>query len=156
MKIPRWFRTALAEQAPRLVAGDITRAEAIAAIKNSALDHEDEFPEAIWTDFIDRQLSAWEKQHRPYVADETSGQGDLFPELPGWLETGIGKRTHQSVMTARDWDAGLKQAETKASNVTGYLDRYRAAYDQVRPRFTNEEQTTSDVWKPALGAVASS
>ncbi len=149
MKTPNWFRAVLAEQTPRLMAGDITRAEAISAVKTRALAESDDLAGTVWSDFIDRQLLVWEKQHRPTIADGEIAQGELFPELPGWLETGIGKRTHQSVMSARDWDAGLKQAETKADNVKGYLDRYRAAYDQVRPLFQDELETTLDVIKRA-------
>lgn len=144
MKTPNWFRAALAEQTPRLMAGDTTRTDAITAIKERALLEHDDLPGAVWSDFIDRHLSAWEKQHRPQGVGEESYQGELFPELPGWVETGIGKRTHQSVMNAHDWDAGLKQAETKADNVQGYLDRFRTAYDQVRPLFKDEIETTAE------------
>lgn len=49
-------------------------------------------------------------------------------------------------MTGKDWDNGLRQARTKASNAGGYLQRFQVAYDKVRPLLTDDELTTAAVW----------
>jgi len=145
MNTPQWFREAVAVRGARVQERALTEEQAVAELAHLALTKDDEFAYDILKDFARRQISKWSKRHLPNIADEPNGQGDLFPELPGWLETGIGKRTHQAVMTRGDWNSAVKQSRTKANNAGGHADAIEAAADRVLPYFLNDEETTAEV-----------
>ena len=152
MRAPKWFKESLAEEGARVLEREITDAKAAEALAEKIVKDAG-FTRDIVKDYGRRQLLAWAKQYRPYVAVEIGSQLDLFPELPRRLETSPGRFADQAVMTRRDWDAALKQAKTKADNVNGFFDSVQQAYNKVRPLLTSDILTTADVWKPGGNAI---
>ncbi len=147
MRLPAWFRTILEATARRALEGDLTEEQAVAELAKAITDRPD-MSRDVATDFARRQLKAWAKQHLPRTEYAIPGQVDLFPGLPPALEISPGRFVAQAVMTGRDWDRALKQAETKAANTSGHLTRVQQAYDRVRPLLTRDDLTTADVLNP--------
>lgn len=97
--------------------------------------------------FVRAEYDRWTRRQEA-AASLLDGDGQLvmvFPDVPAHLEVAPGRFAHQSVMTGPDWDAALRQAETKASNANGFADTVRRAYDRVRPLLTEDTLTTAQV-----------
>lgn len=72
--------------------------------------------------------------------DEEEGQQALpFPDLPAWIEIAPALKRHQNAMNLKDWDAAVVQAETKATNAQGHLERVRRARDRARELLHGDE-----------------
>lgn len=149
MRAPKWFRVSLAEQGGRVVERAITDQQATERVTDQILAKDRPFASAIIGDYVRKQLRTWTGQHSLglYVAGDAGGQLDLFPEIPRRLETAPGRFADQAVMTRKDWDAALRQAQTKANNASGFADAIRQVYDKVRPLLTSDDLTTADVWR---------
>jgi hypothetical protein len=153
VRAPKWFKESLAEEGARILEREITDEKAAEVLAEKILKDQG-FTRDIAKDYGRRQLAAWAKQYRPYVSAEIGGQMDLFPELPRRLETSPGRFADQAVMHRKDWDAALRQAQTKANNANGFADAIQQAYDKVRPLLTSDDLTTADVWKPGGLAIS--
>lgn len=156
MRAPTWFKEQLALEGSRVLEREITDSDAAAAIVDQIFAKDQLFARRIVADYTTRQLRTWTNQHQIAMisADGPSVQYELFPEIPRRLEVAPGRFADQAVMNRQDWDNALRQAETKANNASGYAGSIRKAYDRVRPLFTNDEQTTADVWRPELAEAS--
>lgn len=147
MKSPVWLKEQIAVEGRRAQERVITPDEATERITKQILDKDEGLVRSIVYEYVGKKLRDWTtKYSRALYEDSAPGQLDMFPELPRHVEVSPGRFADQAVMTARDWDNGLRQAQTKANNAGGYLQRYQEAYDKVRPLLTNDDLTTSDVW----------
>lgn len=148
MRTPNWLRKELADQGALIKAGDTSDEKAAARLAEQILAKDTPLARFIIGTWVGRKL-------RPFLADASTGAGSpesqlcLFPDIPRRLEVSPGRFADQAVMTGHDWDAALKQAETKADNASGYAAAIRQAYEKVRPLLTDDELTTADVWKAA-------
>lgn len=154
MRAPKWFKEELAAHGALVLERTVTDDDATVKLKNQILAKDKPFAELIVRDYVRKQLRAWTRDHVSSLyaeadAGDTAGQLDLFPELPRRIEVGIGRFADIAVMTAPDWDAAVRQADTKAGNASGYAAALRRVYDQVRPLLTDDELTTAEVWKPS-------
>jgi hypothetical protein len=158
MKPPQWFRELLAAEGTKILKEESTFDEAAAELAQQIIDNRDDDPpflHRLAADCARRQAVKWIRTHELPGASGGGGQGDMFPDLPRNLETSPGRFAAQAVMTGRDWDAALRQAQTKASNAAGFADGVQRAYDKVRPLLTTDELTTADVLRPSGFAQAS-
>jgi hypothetical protein len=148
MKTPKWFKQHLATIGGRVLERESTEDQGADDLTDQIFDKGEGFARAIVREYARKQLKNWVTSHRRGTpVDEDTGQTDLFPQLPRNLEVAPGRFAAQAVMTRRDWDAALKQAETKANNAGGHYEAVKQVYDQVRPLLTSDELTTAEVWK---------
>lgn len=133
MKVPRSIAAEIERVARLILAGELSYEEGIDALE-PFLDKEENrlFLQDVKRRFLRNQIKKWITSQLSTVAeDDENGQQPLpFPDLPPHIEIAPGLFKHQNVMNEiRDWDAALLQAETKAGNAAGYLERIRRARD---------------------------
>lgn len=142
MRTPTWLREQIAMAGTDHKPGTPLTG-AVTKLTDAVLATDSTLVRALVENFVSRKLDQWLGNHASPLDDEDD-QPSLFPDLPWRLETSPGRFAVIGVMTGADWDAALRQAETKASNATGYAESVRAAYDRVRP-LLDGELTTADV-----------
>lgn len=142
MKVPRAIAAEIERVGRLILAGELSYDEAIDALE-PLLDKEEHrlFLRDVKRRFLRNQLKAWIAQHLATAdEDEESGQQPLpFPDLPAILEIAPGTFRHQNVMTIKDWNAAVVQAETKAANAAGYLERVVRARDRAVELLSDDE-----------------
>lgn len=115
-----------------ILQGEVSYDEAVDALEVIALKDEHRlFARDILRRALRQQIRTWIQSHLA-VADEEedSRQQPLpFPDLRPLLEIAPGTFRHQNACTARDWNAVVTQAQTKADNAAGYLERVIRARD---------------------------
>lgn len=151
MKAPKWFAEQLAEEGGRIRERATTDEAAIAALASKVYKDDPGFTREIVANYVRRKLHAWLRQ--TVSADVSEAQLDLFPELPRRLEISPGRFADQAVMTGPDWDAALRQADTKAANANGFAEAVHRAYDKVRP-LLHDDLTTAEVLRGSLDEEA--
>lgn len=155
MKPPQWFRTLLAAECSRVLARAITDEEAAVRLINAVL-RDSAFTQMIVAEHVRRQVKHWLASHRGAAADDgEDGQLDLFPDIPRNIEVAPGRFVAQGFMTRRDWNAAVKQAETKASNAGNFAEAIKRTAEKVLPLFTDDEMTTAEALKPGTSGQAS-
>lgn len=143
MRTPTWLREQIATAGTDLRPGQ-SQVATVAKLTDAALTRDPTLVRALVEQFIARKLGQWLGDHAAPL-DEDDDQPSLFPDLPRRLETSPGRFADLGVMTGLDWDAALRQAETKASNASGFAEAVRRAYDRVRPLLTEATLTTAQV-----------
>jgi len=142
MKVPRAIMFEI-ERLGRLIShGEITYEDALDALEPFLNKEEYRlFTQEIHRRFLRNQLKAWIQSQLTAADDEEeNGQQPLpFPDLPALLEISPGTFKHQKVMNIRDWNAAVVQAETKAANAAGYLERVVRARDRAVELLTDDE-----------------
>lgn len=134
MKVPRAIMLEIERLGRLILNGELTYEEALDALEPFLNKDEHRlFTQEIHRRFLRAQLKAWIASQVAIAADdEETGQGTLpFPDLPPWLEIAPATRKHQNAMTIKDWNGAVVQAETKASNAAGYLERIIRARDRA-------------------------
>lgn len=136
-----WLRDQVATEGGRVRAGDTDEATAAADITAQAFLRDGAAMEIV-TIAIAKQIRSWLAKHNR----AGTGQMLLFDDLPPQLEIAPGRFVAQPSMTGPDWDAALKQAETKESNAAGFAAEVRAAYKAVRHLLSDDSSVkTADV-----------
>ncbi|HEY9524004.1 MAG TPA: hypothetical protein VIR33_12255 [Thermopolyspora sp.] len=147
MKTPTWFREQIAAEGVRVNAGESSIDESSVHIAEQVAAKDSTLTKGIVIEFARKKLENWLASHRPSARRvENNGQLDLFPDLPRKLEISPGRFADQAVMTRHDWDAALKQAQTKAGNAAKYASAIEQAHDEIVPLLKNDTLTTADVW----------
>lgn len=134
MKVPKMIMFEIERVGRLILLGELTYDDAIDAIEPFLNKEEYRlFTQEIHRSFLRRQIKAWiASQVAAAENDEENGQQTLpFPDLPPLLEIAPGTWKHQNSMAIRDWNAAVVQAETKATNAAGYLERVRRARDRA-------------------------
>lgn len=134
MNVPRAIMFEIERLGRLILNSELTYEEALDSLE-PFLEKEEHrlFRRWVHRHFLRRQLKAWvTSQIAVADDDERNGVQVLpFPDLPATLEISPGTFRHQNVMTLRDWDAAVRQAQTKADNATGYLERVLRARDRA-------------------------
>lgn len=134
MKIPRAIMFEIERLGRLILRGELTYEEALDALEPFLNKEEYRlFTQEVHRRYLRGQLKAWISSQLAISADdEESGQQPLpFPDLPALLEIAPGTFKHQNTMAIKDWNAAVVQAETKASNAAGYLERVLRARDRA-------------------------
>lgn len=134
MKVPRAIMAEIERLGRLILEGEISYEEALDALE-PFLDKEEYrlLASEVHRRFFRNQLKAWIQSQIAVAADDAeSGQQPLpFPDLPALLEVSPGTFKHQNAMAVKDWNAAVRQAETKAANAAGYLERVLRARDRA-------------------------
>jgi hypothetical protein len=134
MKVPRAIAAEIERVARLILAGELSYEEALDALEPFLNKEEYRlFTQEIHRRFLRGQIKAWiSSQLAAADDDEKTGEQPLpFPDLPALLEVSPGTFKHQKVMAIRDWNAAVIQAEVKAANAAGYLERVVRARDRA-------------------------
>lgn len=134
MKVPYDIRREVERLGRLILAGTISYDDALDMLEPflDKIEHK-LFVSEVHRRFLRNQLKAWISSQLAIAADdEERGQQPLpFPDLPALLEISPGTFKHQNAMAIEDWNAAVRQAETKASNAAGYLERVVRARDRA-------------------------
>jgi hypothetical protein len=133
MKVPRAIMFEIERLARLILEAELSYEDAIDALEPFLSKEEYRlFTQEIHRRFLRNQLKAWISAHLATLADdEENGQQPLpFPELPAHIEIAPATFRHQRAMSEDDWNAAVIQAEVKANNALGYVERVRRARDQ--------------------------
>lgn len=134
MKVPRAIKVEIERLSRLILLGELTYEDAIDALEPFLNKEEYRlFTQEIHRRFLRGQLKAWITSQLAIAADdeETGNQPLPFPDLPALLEISPATFKHQNAMTIRDWNAAVVQAETKAANAAGHLERVVRARDRA-------------------------
>jgi hypothetical protein len=134
MRVPKAIMFEIERVGRLILQGEITYDDAIDAIEPFLNKEEYRlFTQEILRRYIRNQIKAWISSQLAVAADdEETGQQTLpFPDLPALLEVSPGTFKHQNAMAIRDWNAAVVQAQTKAANAAGYLERVLRARDRA-------------------------
>lgn len=145
MNVPRAIAAEIERVGRLILAGELSYDEAIDALE-PFLDKEEHrlFLQYVKRRYLRNQIKHWITSHLATAAeDDQNGHQPLpFPELPPHIEIAPGTFKHQNMMSdIQYWDAAVVQAQTKADNAAGYLERIRRARDQwIRQNASGEEK----------------
>lgn len=134
MRVPKAIMVEIERLARLIVRGEISYDDAIDALEPFLNKEEYRlYTQEIHRRHLRNQLKAWVNAQTAIAADdeETGTQTLPFPDLPPILEISPGTFRHQNAMSIRDWNAAVVQAETKAANAAGYLERVVRARDRA-------------------------
>lgn len=134
MNVPRVIIIEIERLGRLILAGEISYEDAIDALEPFLQKDEHRLlAQDIGRRWLRKQIKAWMASQLATAADdEETGQQPLpFPDLPALLEIAPGTFKHQNTMAIEDWNRALVQAETKATNAAGYLERVRRARDRA-------------------------
>jgi hypothetical protein len=148
VKSPSWFSQAVARYGAEALANQITKEDAVREITATTRKLHSEHIGEVYIDHVTRELRAWMTRRAVADAAREHDQLELFPGAPMVFELSPGRFAATAVMTRRDWDAALKQADTKARNADGHRDKVQRAHDLIVPLLTSDDLTTADVWPP--------
>lgn len=132
MKVPRAIAAEIERVGRLILAGELSYEEGIDALEPFLAKEEYRlFVAEIHRRFLRNQIKAWISSQLAIAEDdEETGQQPLpFPDLPALLEIAPATFKHQKAMTIKDWNAAVVQAETKATNAAGNLERIMRARD---------------------------
>lgn len=143
MKIPDWYREAVAKHGAEVLAGTETRAEAVGAVIAAINGH----PEFL-DDLAGKDVDKWVKEH------ESSGdlfQAGLFPEIPVTMRVTPSKSLKVALMTGADLDNAKRMLYARTQNaIDGAKESaeheravFLAFYDKVRP-LLSDDMTVKD------------
>ncbi len=160
MNLPAWLGDAAEEIGPRRLGGDISRQEAVTALRDVIARQADEQTRlAIYADYAGRILDAWHREHQNPAAPApvSALQGDLFPDLkPARLYIRPGVTKPVMTMTARDWDNAYAMLRNRTDGAIDAAkadwDSFEKAYNRVRP-LLGDDATTADVIRELSGEV---
>lgn len=145
MKLPDKIAAKAEELAAQRDAGQITRQEAVTALRDVIMQNADRaFLLGITAEFAGRVLDA--RKAPRYGLRDT--QSDLFPDLPVRLFIRPGVAKPVILFTAHDWDTARAVLENRTSGAVKAAEAdwaaFDAAYARVRPLLTGD-LTTADV-----------
>jgi hypothetical protein len=145
VNVPRAILVEIERVGRLILAGELSYDEAIDALE-PLLDKDEHrlFVRYLNRRYLRKQIKAWMNSHLATAAeDDESGQGTLpYPDLPAHIEIAPGLFKHQNAMNdIKDWDAALVQAEVKAANASGHVERVRRAREHwIRQQEAGEEK----------------
>lgn len=152
MSNPAWFDDLADDLGTRRRAGEISRQEAITALRDKIVEKDDQaLILSVLGDFAGKAIDAWQREHQFPPVRGAVGilQMELFPDLRPRLTIRVGVSKPVMSLNAHDWDAARHMVlnRTKHSIEGAEADRrqFEAAYDLVRPHLTTADMTTADV-----------
>jgi hypothetical protein len=161
VKQPAWFTAELGDTGRRVVAQVITRDAAAAHLAELAFRRENRpFLQSIVHTWMLAKVRAWADSYLgSMTADQIKAATGALPlpcmDLPALLEVRPGRFVHQGALTREDLKAAVVQAETKASNATGYAEKVKRLAAAAIPLMANDETTLAEV-APRLPALRGS
>jgi hypothetical protein len=149
MNLPGPIQSELDRLGARNAAREITRAEAVTALRDAIIREADRaFLLSLAAEFAGRQLDAWHRARRAAGFPAVAGQSELFPDLPARLYVRPGVLRPVALMDGHDWDMAWNMLHTRAEGAINAaeadLAAFDGAYDKVRPLLTGD-LTTADV-----------
>jgi hypothetical protein len=133
VKDPIWFTEATARTGKRIIAGEITRTEAVTELALAV--HGDLLGIDIVTGWTNGRLDAWLKAAQPAAGPGI--QATLFPELKRSYRTTPSKYVDVAAMTAHDVDMARAILWAKTQNA---IDGAREAAEHERAVFAAFEE----------------
>lgn len=138
MNLPEWLQIELDKTGTRLAAHELTRGEAVTAIRDAIIARNDRaLMLGITSEFAGKALNSWHQRTRATGATLPAAQSELFPDLPArlYIRPGVAKSVAQ--FTAHDWDTARAVLENRTSGAIESAKAdwaaFKAAYDKVRP-----------------------
>jgi len=153
MKLPELIAIANAaeEIAVRRKAGDISRQDAVTALRDVILAQADEpLLKGIVAEFAGKVLDTWQRTHEHPAPRGAAAQiqSELFPELPVRLFIRPGVPKALILCTAHDWDMARNVLENRTRNAEEAAKAdwasFETAYKRVRPLLSGS-LTTAEV-----------
>jgi hypothetical protein len=151
VKLPLPFPDEIERLGKLIVAQDISSDEAADDLEEQTFRREHApLLHGIVHRFWKAQLKTWVIKYLSSLNDQEeealSGQAALpFPELAPKIEIAPGRFVHQNAMRRLDWKMAIVQAETKASNANGHVERIKRRAEQCFALLTNDNMTTADI-----------
>jgi len=151
MKLPTGLGTQVRDLGEQRLAGALTRADAVSALRDAILTAaEPGLVAGVVADFAGRELDAWHRahQHSAPAGPLAEVQSELFPGLPGRLYVTPSTGKALMLCNGHDWDMARNVLSAKTTNAIGGAEQawqqFQAAYDRVRPLLSGD-LTTADV-----------
>jgi hypothetical protein len=151
MKQPAWFTAELADAGRQVVAEAITRDAAAGRLADLAFKRENRpFLRHIVHTWMLAKVRTWVDNYLgSLTAEEIRAATGALPlpcmDLPALLEVSPGRFVHQGALTRDDLRAAVVQAETKASNATGYAEKVRRLAAAALPLMADDMTTLAEV-----------
>lgn len=160
MKLPAWLEDLTDRYGSKRLAGDITRQEAVTALRDAIIEQDDRpLILGALAEFAGKALDSWHREHQyaPAPAAVSSLQGDLFPDLPPRLYIRVGVSKPVMMLNAHDWDSAremiLNRTKHAIDGAEADRDRFLEAFGRVRPLLSDADATTADVVRQLRGEV---
>lgn len=160
MNLPEWLGTYVDGLGTRRLAGEITRQEAVTALRD-AIDQKGDraLILGIYADYAGKALDSWHNDHKNTPvpgARQQYLQAELFPDLKPRLYIRPGITKPVMALTAHDWDNAREMIHNRTKHAIEGAEadwkNFEAAYERVRPLLTGDA-TTADVARELRGEI---
>jgi hypothetical protein len=146
--IPDSVHTKIVELGQNVLDGDKTEVDIAEEGGIWLRDKEPRFALAVLTEWWRARTKSWlYTQQRGALGGGEAGGEQMpipFPDLPTWLEVGIGRQVHQNGMKRKDWHNALAIYRNREEQASLALRSVERAWREVEPLFTDDEMTTAD------------
>ena len=160
MNLPEWLGSYIDSIGSRRLSGEITRQEAIRALRDVIAEKDDRpLILGIYAEFAAKHLDTWyrDQQRSPLAGlpgSPSHVQQELFPDLPPRLYIRPGVSKQVMAMNAADWDNARNVIQNRTEHaIEGAKSdwtQFEDAFTRVRPLLTGNK-TTADVVRQLRG-----